>query len=65
MHIRRRAIACVLSVVVVGALPSSSAELGEKGDPRHPERTVVYRLFQDRFERYVLEYEERYEAREG
>ena len=33
--------------------------------PRHPERTVVYRLFEEHFERYVREYEERYEAREG
>jgi hypothetical protein len=33
--------------------------------PRHPERTVVYRLFEDHFERYVREYQERYEAREG
>jgi DNA-binding transcriptional MocR family regulator len=32
--------------------------------PRHPERTVVYRLFEEHFERYVREYEERYEARE-
>jgi len=31
--------------------------------PRHPERTVVYRLFEEHFERYVREYEERYEAR--
>ncbi len=33
--------------------------------PRHPERTVVYRLFEEHFERYVREYEERYEPREG
>ena len=33
--------------------------------PRHPERTVVYRLFEEHFERYVREYEERYAAREG
>jgi hypothetical protein len=33
--------------------------------PRHPERTVVYRLFEEHFERYVREYEDRYEAREG
>ncbi len=33
--------------------------------PRHPERTVVYHLFEEHFERYVREYEERYEAREG
>ena len=25
---------------------------------RHPERTVVYRLFEGHFERYVREYEE-------
>ena len=29
------------------------------------ERAVVYRLFEEHFERYVREYEERYEAREG
>jgi hypothetical protein len=33
--------------------------------PRHPERTVVYRLFEEHFERYVREYEDRYEPREG
>ena len=33
--------------------------------PRHPGRTVVYRLFEEHFERYVREYEDRYEAREG
>ena len=33
--------------------------------PRHPERTIVYRLFEDHFERYDREYEDRYEAREG
>ena len=33
--------------------------------PRHPERTVVYRLFEEHFERYVRVYENRYEAREG
>jgi ribosomal protein S27E len=33
--------------------------------PRHPVRTVVYRLFEEHFERYVREYEERYEPREG
>ena len=33
--------------------------------PRHPERTVVYRLFEEHFERYVREYEDRCEAREG
>ena len=33
--------------------------------PRHPERTVDYRLFEEHFERYVREYEERYEPREG
>ena len=33
--------------------------------PRHPERTVVYRLFEEHFERYVREYKDRYEAREG
>jgi len=33
--------------------------------PRHPERTVAYRPFEEHFERYVREYEERYEAREG
>ena len=33
--------------------------------PRHPERTVVYRLFEEHFERYLREYDERYEAREG
>ena len=33
--------------------------------PRHPGRTVVYRLFEDHFERYVREYQDRYEAREG
>jgi hypothetical protein len=32
--------------------------------PRHPERTVVYRLFEEHFERYVREYEDRHEARE-
>ena len=26
--------------------------------PRHPERTVVYRLFEEHFERYVREYED-------
>jgi len=29
---------------------------------RHPERTVVYRLFEEHFERYVREYEERPEV---
>jgi hypothetical protein len=33
--------------------------------PRHPERTVVYRLVEEHFERYFREYEDRYEAREG
>jgi hypothetical protein len=33
--------------------------------PRHPERTVVYRLFEEHFERYLWEYDERYEVREG
>jgi len=33
--------------------------------PRHPERTVVYRMFEEHFERYLREYDERYEAREG
>ena len=33
--------------------------------PRHPERTVVYRLFEERFERYLREYEDRSEPREG
>lgn len=33
--------------------------------PRHPERTVVYRLFEEHFERYVRECEERYKSREG
>jgi hypothetical protein len=33
--------------------------------PRHPERTVVYRLFEEHFERYVRECEDRHEAREG
>ena len=31
--------------------------------PRH--RPGVYRLFEEHFERYVREYEERYEPREG
>jgi len=33
--------------------------------PRHPERIVVYPLFEEHFERYLREYDERYEAREG
>ncbi len=33
--------------------------------PRHPERTVFYRLFEQHFERFVREYDERYEPREG
>jgi len=33
--------------------------------PRQPERTVVYRLFDEHFERYVREHEDRQEAREG
>jgi hypothetical protein len=33
--------------------------------PRHPERTVAYLQFEEHFERYVREYEDRYEAREG
>jgi hypothetical protein len=31
--------------------------------PRHPERTTVYRLFQDHFDSYVRAYEERFEPR--
>ena len=33
--------------------------------PPHPERTVLYRLFEENFERCGREYEERYEPREG
>jgi len=33
--------------------------------PRHPERTEVYRLFQDHFDSYVRAYEERFEPRSG
>ena len=33
--------------------------------PRHPERTEVYRLFQDHFDSYVRAYEERFEPRFG
>ena len=33
--------------------------------PRHPERTVVYWLFEEHHERYVRESEEGYEAREA
>ena len=31
--------------------------------PRHPERTVVYRLFEEHFERYVRAYEEHVRVR--
>ena len=31
--------------------------------PRDPERTVVYRLFEEHFERYVREYEEHVRVR--
>ena len=33
--------------------------------PRHPERSALYRLFQDHFDRFALEYEERFEHRHG
>ena len=33
--------------------------------PRHPERTSLYQLFEGHFDRYALEYEERFELRHG
>ena len=33
--------------------------------PRHPERTALYRLFENHFERFVLQYEERFEHQHG
>lgn len=33
--------------------------------PRHPERTPFYRLFEGHFDRYLMEYEDRYEPQYG
>ncbi len=33
--------------------------------PRHPERTVLYRVLEEDFERYLLVYSEDYERRSG
>ena len=33
--------------------------------PRHPERTPLYRLFEERFEDFVRSYPERFEHRHG
>ena len=33
--------------------------------PRHPERTVFYKVLEQHFDRYVYAYEERFEPRSG
>ena len=33
--------------------------------PRHPERTALYRLFEDRFDAFLREYDERFEHQHG
>ena len=41
------------------------AEAPAQYRPRHPERTAFYQLFEDRFDSYVRNYEERFEPRSG